>query len=469
MSSPPGLPWALFVTAGVTAIVAGGLGPVRPLWAVGVLCVVWGSYAVVCAPKFGVFALALSAPVLSGMRPGLPAPGLRLSETLILWLGGLVIFAARRPVPRWGSLEWAGLAYWLATLLLGLIDLARRHVTPTGSELGVLLGPLQYVLLLRAVRVGCKSPGDVRWTVRALLLGAVPVSLLALLQGFGVTSAHRFAVTLTGIDEGHLDRAIGPFSNWQVLAGYLLIVALLTTASLIERDSNVLSVKIGAPLLVLVLAGLARTLTIGAFVGAVFGCGVLWIGSGRVQITRARALTIGLPALVGLALVVAARFKQQFTVQLGQASPGLLPQTIADRLHNWTQQYLPALRGRWPIGYGPGLPPQATWRYTDSVYITILLRGGLFLLGFYLLLQFSFYSRARKALRVKVLRVPASALIVGVLLLLVLQFIATYFTTSGLPEVIWMLAGLSHVAWRQPSQSREPSDHSRSRDRVIDM
>ena len=123
----------------------------------------------------------------------------------------------------------------------------------------------------------------------------------------------------------------------------------------------------------------------------------------------------------------------------------MIPHTLADRVSNWTHQYLPALAGRWPIGWGPGLPPQATWRYTDSVYITVLLRGGLVLLGLYLLLQFVFYSSARDALRVPGLRVSGLALLAGVLVLLVLQLIATYFTTSGLPEVIWALAGLTAV------------------------
>jgi hypothetical protein len=436
-------PWPLVLAAAITAVIAGGLGPWRPEAAVGLVIVVWGSYLVVCAPAIGVAGLALLTPVLSGMRAGLPVPHLRLSEVLIVWVGGLVILAARRPVPRWGPLEWAGLAYGLATLGLGLLDLARRHSSLGDAQLNQMVGAFQYLVLLRAVRVGCPDPQDVRRTLRALLAGAVPVSLLALLQGFGVTAAHRFAVTLTGVDEGHLTRAIGPFSNWQVLAGYLFIIALLTTAALVEHESIIVSAKLGIPLLVLVLAALARTLTIGAFVGAILGCGVLLVGAGRIRMSRAQAISAGLVAVGGLAAVVAARFQQQFTAQTGQAPTGLLPQTIADRVHNWTHQYLPALTGRWPIGYGPGLPPQATWRYTDSVYITVLLRGGLVLLGFYLLLMYAFYRQARTIDRSSVRHVPAVAVAVAVALLLVLQLIATYFTTSGLPEVLWMLAGLS--------------------------
>jgi hypothetical protein len=435
----------LLLSAALTAVLAGGLGPWRPLIAFGLVILIGGSYLVVRAPSIGVAGLALLTPVLSGMRTGLPVPGLRLSEALILWIGSLVVLAARRPVPRWGTLEWAALAYGLGTLGLGAVDVARRHTGLSGSQLGVLVGPFQYLLLLRAVRVGCPDRRDVQRTLRALLAGAFPVSLLALLQGFGAGWAHRFAVSLTGINEGHLTRAVGPFSNWQVLAGYLFIMALLTTAALLDRESDTISVRLGVPLLVVILAALARTLTIGALAGAIFGCGVLLAMSGRVRLSRGRAISLGLVSAGALAAVVAARFQQEFTTQIGQASTGLLPHTIADRLNNWTHQYLPALTGRWPIGYGPGLPPQATWHYTDSVYITILLRGGLVLLALYLMLMYAFYSEARGAKRDPVRRVPGVALAVAVVLLLPLQLIATYFTTSGLPEVLWVLAAISAV------------------------
>jgi hypothetical protein len=144
-----------------------------------------------------------------------------------------------------------------------------------------------------------------------------------------------------------------------------------------------------------------------------------------------------------LATVLAARYKQEFVARPGQTGNGLIPNTIADRVGNWTNQYLPALSGRWTTGFGPDIPPNATWKYTDSVYVTLVLRGGLLLFGVYVALMDGFLSVARRVRESGAeARASAAALGVLVVLLVPLQTIATYFTTSGLPEVIWTLAAL---------------------------
>jgi hypothetical protein len=43
-------------------------------------------------------------------------------------------------------------------------------------------------------------------------------------------------------------------------------------------------------------------------------------------------------------------------------------------------------------------------------------------------------------------RALGAALLVLVILLIPLQTIANYFTTSGLPEVLWIMAGLASVS-----------------------
>jgi hypothetical protein len=359
----------------------------------------------------------------------------------------MVILFARRPVKKWGLLEWVGLAYAVGTLLLGSFDLWRRGAPFSSSNVDTMFGPFLYLLLLRATRVGASTERQVNLVLRGILLTSVPICLLALLQGFGVAWAQDLAHNLTGVNEGHLDRAIGVFTNWQVLAGYLLAVGLLAVSVAAHGANRIVTSRTATLLAVLSGVALARTLTIGAFVGWLLASGALLVMSGRVRLTFRRLAMILGGAVVAILLVLAARYNQEFVTRPGEAGNGIIPNTVMDRIHNWTQQYLPALSGRWVTGYGPDIPADASWKYTDSVYVTIVLRGGLILLGIYgaLMVGFAIASHRVAALRGSPQAISA-ALMVLVVVLVPLQALATYFTTSGLPEVIWILAGLATVS-----------------------
>lgn len=443
------------VGAVVTSLAVGFAAAKHPLLVLLALILVSGTCVVIARPLYGLICLAVLAPITSATRNGLLVPHLRLSQALIIWLAPLLILCARRPVRRWGPLEWLGLAYAMGTLLLGGFDLWRQGFGFSSSNVDKLVGPFQYLLLLRATRVTVRTERDVALVVRALLLAALPVCTLALLQGFGVTWAQTLAHNMTGVDEGHLNRAVGVFTNWQVLAGYLLSVGLIAVAVAAYRVRAILSPRLAGWLAVIIGLALARTLTIGAFVGWLVASGALLTMSGRVRLT-ARRVAVGCCAAVAtVALVLAARYHQEFATRAGQASNGIIPNTVMDRIHNWTQQYLPALAGRWVTGYGPGVPSNATWRFTDSVYVTIVLRGGLVLLGLYAALMAGFASVARRVTPLSgQAGALAAALITLVIVLVPLQVLATYFTTSGLPEVIWLLAGLVSV-----SVVASPDDH----------
>jgi hypothetical protein len=411
-----------------------------------VLAFIVVSYVVVRCPYLGVFALAGLTPIVSGIRRGLVVPGLRPSEALIVWLAPLVIFAVRRSVPKWGALEWLGLAYAGGTLVLGAFDLWRRGATFDRSNVDGLLGPFQYLLLLRAVRVGVAGERTWRTVIAILILAAVPVSVLALLQGFGVGWARSLSVTLTGVNPGHLGRATGPFTNWQVLAGYLLAIGLLNAAVLAFGARRILPPRIAALVLVVIAAALARTLTIGAFAGWAVGAAALAVWAGRVRLSAGRIAGAAVAAVVALALVLAARFQEQFHAAVGQASSGIIPRTLVNRYDIWTQQYFPALSGRWVTGFGPDIPGDVTWKYTDSVYVTMVLRGGLILLALYAALMVGIVAVARGVPTTTAeARAAVAAVCVLVIVLVPLQLIATYFTTSGLPEALWIMAALASL------------------------
>jgi len=438
--------WAWLSSGPISALAIGAIAGQHPLTALLILIFVAGTYLVILQPFYGAMGLAILAPISSATKRGLLVPHLRLSEALIIWLAPLVILFARRPVKRWSPLEWLGLAYALGAVLLGSFDLWRRGAPLSSSNVDTMLGPFLYLLLLRATRSTVSTERQMNLVVRGMLLTAVPICALALLQGFGVAWAQNLAHNLTGVNEGHLDRAIGVFTNWQVLAGYLLAVGLLAVAVAAYGVTAIVSARAAVLLSVLIGLALARTLTIGALVGWLVGSGALLVMSGRIRLSAKRMITVLLASAAVVALVLVARYHQEFVGRPGQASNGIIPNTVMDRIHNWTQQYLPALSGRWVTGYGPGVPANVTWKFTDSVYVTVVLRGGLILLGLYAALMVAFAAPARARLRIPGSQAfAAAALLVLVALLLPLQILATYFTTSGLPEVTWILAGLVSI------------------------
>jgi hypothetical protein len=429
--------------AGISATGVGVASGISPLLGVALLATIIASYAVVRNPYVGVAILVALTPVTSGMRRGLIVPGLRPSETLVIWLVPLVVLGARTPVPRWGTLEWLGLAYAGGTLVVGGYDLWRRGGVFDASNVGGLLGPFQYLALLRAVRVGVTRNHQWHKLLALLLLTAVPISIFALLQGSGVAWAQHLSIRLTGVNLGHRDRATGFFTNWQVLAGYLVAVGLLGTAVVAFQARRVLSPRLASITLLIIIAGLARTLTIGAFAGWAAGSFVLVMWAGRIKVTGARFAGAAAIAVVLLSLVFAARYEQEFAAPTGQATAGLLPSTIVGRYDNWVNEYLPALSGRWVTGFGPGIPSSVSWKYTDSVYLTLVLHGGLILLALYVALMCGVVVSARTAYAVDS---ESGALIATVIVLVgvlaVIQTIATYFTTSGLPQVVWIMVAL---------------------------
>jgi hypothetical protein len=426
----------------VAALVVGFAAGHRPLLGVAVLIVLVVSYAVVIEPLVGVVALAAATPVTAGIKRGLVVPHLRPNEALIVWLVPLILLSARRPVRRWGILEWLGLAYAGGTLVLGAFDIWHRGSALDSASIDGLVGPFEYLALLRAVRVGVRTQDHVNIVVRTLVLAALPIAVFALAQGSGLVWAQHVRNTLTGTAPGHLNRATAVFDNWQVLAGYLLAVGLVGASTAAFRARRILPPDAALIATVVIAAGLARTLTIGALAGFAVGVVALLARQSRANARWIKWLAGG--ALLLLVAVLAARYHQEFVPRPGQASNGIVPNTIADRIQVWTRQYLPALSGRWITGYGPLLPPTVTWQYTDSVYVTLILRGGLVLLALYAALMAGFVAVARQTVNARAPepRAVANALLVLVLVLVPLQTIATYFTTSGLPEVTWILAAL---------------------------
>jgi O-antigen ligase len=416
-------------------------------------------------PVFGVLVMVAVVPVTSGLARGLPIPGFRVSELLTVLVGGTILLTVPKQRTRpWAIFDLVALAYALATLGFGAADLALRHAAASFEDVGTLLGPVQFLLLYRATLVVVREGRERLACLYALVAASVPVAVLGILQQQDVGPFRSLGQSLTGVDLNSdfsyqlLARATGPFDHWQALGGYLFIVILVGVALLAERSAA----RPRLPLIaVLVLAGAALLLsasiapTVCTLIGAM--AIAFWASTRRGWERFRPLLAVGLAALV-VAIVVLPVIEQRAALQFGHGTAAgqdtVVPHTLAYRYDVWAQQYIPALSHNWLTGYGPTLPPSITWQYTESLYFTLLLRGGVVLLLAYIGLMIAAAVRARAAARDsdEGARVAGRVLLVAIVALIFMHAEIPYFVNSGLPHVFWILAAVAGSRTLEPDR-----------------
>ena len=152
-----------------------------------------------------------------------------------------------------------------------------------------------------------------------------------------------------------------------------------------------------------------------------------------------------------LAPQIAQRVGEQSAVVQGTAGndrPAYVPQSVAFRYEVWTQQSIPALSGNWLTGVGANVPDSSAWQSTESMYVTLLFRGGILLLAVWALLWYGFWDLAVPWTRSRDPAVSACArfLVVVIPILALMCLIQPYFTYGGSTHLLWLAAALVAAA-----------------------
>jgi hypothetical protein len=350
----------------------------------------------------------------------------------------------------------------IATVALGSADLLMRHDSFSMSNLGTLLGPLQFLILYRAVASTLATSRQRALALRLILLASVPISILTLLQQFNVGPTRAFITSITGTDiyatitqEG-VPRATGPFPHWHQLGGYLMIVLLIGVATFLEKRQRVLPRWGLVAVMVPAALALVQTVTASPILGFIVGSLLLgwWAGQSR----RVLAWLAMIVVVIGVAFapLLGSRVNQQFETSHATGSSGHVPQTIGYRYQVWQTEFVPLLSGRLLSGYGPDLPTQLNFPFTESLYVTLLMRGGIPLLLVYAALMCAFVAAGARAARSDVAerRIAGRVLVVCVGVLIFIHLLESYFVDSGPPHLLWLLVGLMAPAAAHERQSR---------------
>lgn len=407
-------------------------------------------------PAAGALTVVAVAPIVSGIRRGDPIPGLRLSEALIVGVAVTILVTARRgETPRWRTFDWLALAYAVVTFAAGALDLAIRHDSFSASHVGDMLGPLQFFLLYRAVLTALPEREQRLRALRLILLASIPVAFMAFAQVANVPGARALQTSITDMPkvansfgyslESGVGRATGLFPHWHTLGGYLFVVILVGAGVALHRVRGVLGPRALGIVLAIAALALVLTVSITTIVATAVGVLLLGLSARRLRQVLGVLVVVALVGGVAFAPTFIKRFDQQYRQDAYQtkASP-LIPQTLSFRYRAWTQDYLPIVRSRWLTGWGPGDPP-VRWAYTETLYLSMVLRGGLPLLAVYLALMWALYRIGRRVARTgdPLDRTLGDVLAILVVVLLFVHAVTALFLTSGLPHLLWALAALA--------------------------
>jgi hypothetical protein len=192
------------------------------------------------------------------------------------------------------------------------------------------------------------------------------------------------------------------------------------------------------------IAALVATASIAPICGTVVGAILLAWSRGKLgRLLPSLVIAFAIAAFIFSPLLTS-RYDQQVQHASRTQSGVVVPTTIAARWQVWTKQYFPLLSGRMLFGYGPEPPAQVQWQYTESVYVSMLLRGGVILLCVYLALMYALFKGARRIVgdedpdRSALARVLA----VSVVMLVFMHVVSSYFIVNGLGHLMWVLAAL---------------------------
>ena len=303
-------------TVGASAAVgiAAGLGAKTALAALfGVAVVV----IVLARPVIGAYALVAVVPPVSGLRAGLPVPGLRPAEVLIGSVAILLLVIARPgQTPPWRAFDWCALGYALANAGLGAVDLMIRGDPITFTDADKLLGPMQFFILYRAVLTTLATGYQRQVALRLLLLTSVPVSLLAIFQEAHIPGVASLLANATDsqiiVTTSGVTRATGSFAHWQDLGSYLFVIVILGVALLINQSWRVMKPRSLATIVVLAGIALITTVSFTPMAGAVAGVLVLALTARPRKKWMVRIAGLIVLLSVAFAPILAARYQEQF-------------------------------------------------------------------------------------------------------------------------------------------------------------
>jgi hypothetical protein len=392
--------------------------------------------------------LAAAIPATSGTERGLVLPGLRLSEALSVLLILLAMLMYRQSFGV--GLPLVGICFAYATIYsaLNLYNFGARGETSSTLLAQETLGAWPYfALLLAAANLG-RNVHFLRRFLELTLALATGQAVLGMFQILRVQPALDLATRVTGnqlianLPDWKAPRSVGLFNSWHAYGAYLAIAIVLCVAMLLWVDSARARrwrlLQLGT-----LCIGVASSLTFAPIMLAFIAASYLAMRAGRGTPVIAAVTAL---VLVAAASPVGTNLQSRIDVQTGAgaASGTLLPQTIAFRISIWREVWWPYISASPFTGFGRPRSLSGDFAYAESMYILLLLIGGIPLLIIFIALILAAWRLASRArtYEATLVRISAEVLFIVLPLFLVFMLIHPYFTDAGGSQLMFLLFGV---------------------------
>ncbi|MBN1193324.1 MAG: O-antigen ligase family protein [Coriobacteriia bacterium] len=240
---------------------------------------------------------------------------------------------------------WLAAFLAVATVSTSVAPFPWQALLGSMNRQGLLTLVLYAVLALLGTQV-VRTPQRVRRLQAAVVLGGVPIAVLALLQVAGVYTFYYFSAA----DGWAVARGISTFGNPDPLGGYLVLPTVMAAAYALTEGHGVRRAVSWVSFAVL-SAALFATLARGAWLGGLIGMVVLIVAARRqsVRFTKGDAATLG---VCGMAAVAAVWPSLPAALRRAEELFSLEAAYTSGRLPMW-EVGLKAIREHWLIGIGP--------------------------------------------------------------------------------------------------------------------
>jgi hypothetical protein len=390
--------------------------------------------------------LALVA-ATSGTERGLLVPGLKISDLLTV---GLLVLVFVKWSGRWKIFDGLGIAVLLYAFLhvvLTMVNFSERPDLDESLLLAEMLAAPQYLLLyLVAFALGQKSSGIGIW-MRPSMMIACGIAIIAFLQIMDFGPVREVLAFLTG-NERIVDpynwqvyRGSGVFPSWHALGMYLAVHIVLAAACLGRGNFPRRDQRLFVWTIVLGGIGILTTATSAPILIAALG--VLLFAVSRK--TAWIVLVVGGAGAIAIATTPLGATLAERLSRQASGSDSLLPQTIAFRLDVWARDFFPIIEANIWTGYGPVSDSDELFAYSESMYILLLMRGGLPLLAMFLVMLIVAYVRMNviaKRSPCFAERAPARGARYILLALGAAMFIHPYLNDAGSTAVVFSMLGV---------------------------
>lgn len=385
-------------------------------------------------------------PALCGLGRGIPIPGVKLSELLLV---ASLVWVLVRPPLRLTSRDRVIELLFVVMAAVGLFAGVVAWTSAVRIDMAVLVRNATFPALIGFTWwVARQMPAHHRpRALAALLITSAPVALLAILQYLDAPGVRQFVITMVGpglmpLPGSTFSRATGPFTIAHSLNGYLIFPIVLGALILLTRTRVPLRRRWVAAILALDVAAVVFSVTLTSFAWLAVALIVGAALQGRLR----RALAWALGALMVAVPIGWEAIMQRWTEQSVPAAgtaEGFLPQTLQYRILIWQRDYLPLVDDALLIGVNGG-QPVVHFESSESGYLTLLFRGGLPLLIATTLLLLAIALRAWDQSHRGVTqldRLTGAALFAVMAFLPVAAMFWPYVTNAGFPQTLFALAG----------------------------